>query len=587
MALLFCCLNLKAQDPNQKINVWTWHNDNGRTGQNVAETTLKPNNVNKSGFGQLCSYAVDGQVYGQPLVLWDPTNNRNLVYVVTQKDSVYMFDGTNIAPGNQCTLLASDVTGTSTSLLPSGQTAVSCLGIGSKKCDTISPTVGILGTPVIDEKTNHIYLVTYSQDTTPNYYYAIHALNTGLGTGTALQEDKSYNSPWTISSGSFSPAFNSQLHIQRPGLLLLPGTLSSTPYVYIAFSLMDGSTSYPPGFVFRYQGDDFSKAPTVYTTEPDLVNGAGGGVWMDGAGLAAGVDSSGGQTYLYLATADGDFSQENSGNQCKDCGDSFVKLNSGLGMNAGNYFTPCDQGSRWTNPNIGKNPDADFGSGGVMLLPDNLLTSWPYYAISADKAIPGTADGFIYAIPRGSPSGYCANNSPVEILTGTGSYHNSPTFWTTSTNPGAGYLYYASINGPITQYEVQSTCTSGNPPVCNAGGTSTDPSGNILPFPSGTTPVISSNGTTNGILWALSGMSIEGINVGAIYAFDAGTMHHLYDSGECQNHVDNMYSATKFSVPTVANGFVYVGTESANTNQTNLGQGTFYIFGLMTGKTCT
>lgn len=80
---------LFAQDPNQKIDVWTWHNDNGRTGQNAAESALKLNNVNKQSFGQLCHASVDGQVYAQPLVMWDSMNNRNLVYVVTQNDSIY------------------------------------------------------------------------------------------------------------------------------------------------------------------------------------------------------------------------------------------------------------------------------------------------------------------------------------------------------------------------------------------------------------------------------------------------------------------------------------------------------------------
>jgi hypothetical protein len=95
--------------------------------------------------------------------------------VVTQNDSIYMFDGTNIPQNKICTLVASN-----TSLIPSGETAVACGNIGGQNCLTIKPTVGILGTPVIDEKTNHIYLVTYSQTTT-TYRHQIHALFTGLG----------------------------------------------------------------------------------------------------------------------------------------------------------------------------------------------------------------------------------------------------------------------------------------------------------------------------------------------------------------------------------------------------------------------
>jgi hypothetical protein len=78
-------------------------------------------------------------------------------------------------------------------------------------------------------------------------------------------------------------------------------------------------------------------------------------------------------------------------------------------------------------------------------------------------------------------------------------------------------------------------------------------------------------------VWAISGSSVEGTNHGTLYAFNASTMAHLYDSNQCQLGGDLMYSATQFSVPTIAKGFVYVGTQSDNV--TNVGKGTFYIFG--------
>ena len=105
------------------VNVTTWHNDNGRTGQNTNEATLKPGSgsVDKATFGKICSYKVadglDGQVYAQPLVVWDSANNRNVVYVVTMNDSIYAFDGTN-STGPTCTLITKN-----TQLIPSTEAA--------------------------------------------------------------------------------------------------------------------------------------------------------------------------------------------------------------------------------------------------------------------------------------------------------------------------------------------------------------------------------------------------------------------------------------------------------------------------------
>lgn len=40
----------------QSVNVTTWHNDIGRTGQNINETALNTSNVVPATFGRLCTY---------------------------------------------------------------------------------------------------------------------------------------------------------------------------------------------------------------------------------------------------------------------------------------------------------------------------------------------------------------------------------------------------------------------------------------------------------------------------------------------------------------------------------------------------
>jgi hypothetical protein len=91
----------------QSVNVLTWHNDIGRTGQNINETVLTTSNVVPATFGKLCTYAVDGRVYAQPLVVTGVNigGQHTVVYVVTQKDNVYAFDGVNVNTDGSCILL--------------------------------------------------------------------------------------------------------------------------------------------------------------------------------------------------------------------------------------------------------------------------------------------------------------------------------------------------------------------------------------------------------------------------------------------------------------------------------------------------
>lgn len=78
-----------------QVAVTTHHNDTNRTGQNLSETILSTSNVNVNTFGKLFSRSVDGQIYAQPLYVPNLAvdgKTRNVIYVATQKDSVYAFD---------------------------------------------------------------------------------------------------------------------------------------------------------------------------------------------------------------------------------------------------------------------------------------------------------------------------------------------------------------------------------------------------------------------------------------------------------------------------------------------------------------
>ena len=78
-----------------KTPVLTFHNDAGSTGQNLDETVLTLANVKVNSFGKLHTFAVDGQIYGQPLYLPDvvmKSGKHDVVFVVTQHDSIYAID---------------------------------------------------------------------------------------------------------------------------------------------------------------------------------------------------------------------------------------------------------------------------------------------------------------------------------------------------------------------------------------------------------------------------------------------------------------------------------------------------------------
>src|ERR1700756_3141285 len=87
LSVSLCCIAVFSRG---QVNVTTYHYDNARMGQNIAETTLAPANVNSSQFGKLSSVTVDGYVYAQPLYMSNVNiagGTHNVLYVATEHDS--------------------------------------------------------------------------------------------------------------------------------------------------------------------------------------------------------------------------------------------------------------------------------------------------------------------------------------------------------------------------------------------------------------------------------------------------------------------------------------------------------------------
>ena len=134
-------------------------------------------------------------------------------------------------------------------------------------------------------------------------------------------------------------------------------------------------------------------------------------------------------------------------------------------------------------------------------------------------------------------------------------------------------MYFAGYYDQLKRYPVNNTCTTGNPPICSAAATTNvDPNSSQPGLGYASTPAVSSGpGPTysNGIVWATK---FANINSG-LYAFDAGTLSELYTSNSC--FTNDAISPGKFAVPTIANGYVFVGTLTD-----------FDIFGVLQPRTC-
>src|ERR1700733_3345853 len=188
--------------------VTTYHYDNYRTGWNSAETALTPANVSSSAFGMLHTIALDDQTDSQPLLIsgvnitaGTQQGTHDVVYVESKNNTVYAIDQHSGA-----ILLSPNF----------GKPVRFPLG-----CSNNGPNVGINSTPVIDLSSNTMYVVIYTKDTS-GPVYRIHALD--LGSLTDKVTPQLVTASHTLTDGA-TFNFNATFQRQRPGLLLLNGTI--------------------------------------------------------------------------------------------------------------------------------------------------------------------------------------------------------------------------------------------------------------------------------------------------------------------------------------------------------------------------
>jgi hypothetical protein len=516
--------------------VYTYHNDLSRDGANTQEYALTPSNVNAAGFGKLASCSVDGAIYGQPMWAANLTVNggtHNVVYVATQHDSLYAFD----ADSSSCVQLWKANLVDTAHGGATGETSVPYTLLGNASGD-VKPEVGVTSTPVIDPSTGSIYVVSKSMDST-NYYQRVHAID--LATG-----NEKTGSPMTVAAtaagngdGGTTVTFNAKQENQRPGLAFVNGN------VYIAWgSHEDKPIFYGWMMGYHYNGSSFLQT-AVFNAAPNVNPGntGGAGIWMSGGAPAA--DASGN---LYVLTGNGIFDVTNTTGNTDDFGDSLLKLSPSLTlpMLSGStdpkyYLTPTDQANN-------NSSDYDFGAGGAALLADLPASLHPHILICGGK------DGNLYVVDRDNLGGYGdghALQTPSLFYSG-GEIFETGAFWNNR-------LFLASKGAPMKAFALNPSNSAFN----TSGTTSSHAYGNT-----GSTPSVSAAGTANGIVWGLDATNFctnnsPGCGSAVLYAYDAtNALAPLWNSAA--NAADNAGFAVKFTVPTVANGKVYVGTRGNN-----------------------
>jgi len=492
--------------PTGNASVLTFHNDVGRTGQNLNETILTPANVNSTNFGKLGFLTVDGLVDAEPLYVSGLTVAgavHNVVFVVTEHGSAYAFDADNLgAPLWKM------------STLGAGETSSDDRG-----CGQVTPEIGITSTPVIDPKAGAhgvIYLVAMSKDGNGNYIQRLHALDitTGLeisGSPTTVQA--------TFANHSGQTTFDPKQYKERAALLLLNGV------IYTTWASHCDASPYT-GWIMGYSQTTLKQTSVLDITP----NGNEGAIWMAGDGPAA---DSFGNFYFLVANGTFDNTLTNGLPENGDYGNAFIKIStSGNGLSVGDYFTMFNTTSE-------SDADQDLGSGGEILLPD--LTdsggNTRHLGVGAGK------DSHIYVVDRDMMGGFNTNNDSAiyqEISTNgiVGGSFATPAYFNNT-------VYYGGVGDSLRAFAIVKARL-----VTPAGSHS--PSG--FPYP-GTTPSISANGTSAGIVWA-----VENGNGGVLHAYDATNLgNELYNSGQAPNSRDS-FSNNKFIAPMIANGKVYVGT---------------------------
>ncbi|MBS0421397.1 MAG: PQQ-binding-like beta-propeller repeat protein [Proteobacteria bacterium] len=489
------------------VDVTTYKYDLARTGLNFHETALTTANVRSATFGLQRSLPGDGAIFAQPLFLSNLTvagNVHNVVFFATEHNSLYAYDSDTGAKLWQV------------SLNSAGETTSD-----NRSCGVVSPEIGVTATPVIDRNAGPhgaLYVVTATKDSSGGYHHRIHAIDVTTG-AELFSGPKEITATYPTSSGGTN-TFDPGTYLERAGLLLLNGE------IYTTWASHCDNFPYG-GWIIAFNGTTLART-RVLSTGPNG-NDGGPAIWQSGGAPAA--DGNG---FIYLLTGNGVFETTLDANgfpSKRDYGNSFLKLST-----AGNTLTVADYFSMW-NEVAESTADLDFGSGGAMLLPDLTDSS----GVTRQLGFGAGKDGNIYIVRRDAMGKFNAstNNIWQQVDQGGQEVRSTPAYFN-------GHIYLSAKNVPMQAYTLTAAKLSASP---------TSQTSNAFGYP-GAVPVVSSNGSNNGIVWAFTTA-----NPSVLYAYDANNLAtQFYNSTQAAGGRDNFGVGNKFNTAIVVGGKVFVPT---------------------------
>jgi outer membrane protein assembly factor BamB len=532
-------LCLAACAPASATEVLTHHNNPARTGAVLDETILTPASVKTQGFGKLCSFPVDGQIYAQPLVatgLEIPgKGTHSVVFVATMRNMVYAFDaeGCDLSPF-WTRPLGSPMP---YDRIPKDAGAL----IGQYN---IRPYIGVTSTPVIDRAKQWMYVVAKIADppcpgvemsAACPVVYRIHALE--LATGKVVRQ-----TDIKIPLEGVPAEDAARRQLQRPALLL------ANRRVYAAFGAHQDAPPFQ-GWIIAFDADTLQQLDPVFCTTP---KGEMGGIWQAGNGPAA--DSQGN---LYVMTGNGSFDPAN-----KQFGSTFVKLSGDLAPV--DWFAPADVDAL-------NFLDVDLGSSGPMLMPET------------GELVGGGKNGKLFLLKQAQLGGLQKHhwwrdglNPPVQFFqasrpwriswlswfpflfnAGYHHIHGSPVYWTSRLKGPTIYVWPEEDRVKAFHFDPAQNKFNTRP-LKGMMGNQGMPGGFLS---------ISANGQDDGILWAAIPYEDDAwveIVRGTMRAFDANTLELLWSTDG--NEPADQFDFGKNVPPTIANGRVYLATFSDRLN---------------------